>query len=131
MNKGMNIALWIVQVLLALAFGMIGGMKLFGSLEEMATNPGAEWVLEMPWLVRFIGLSEVAGAIGLILPAATRIKPMLTPIAAAGLVVIMILAALLHAVRAEWSSIATCVVFGAMAAFVVWGRSKKAPIAPR
>jgi uncharacterized membrane protein YphA (DoxX/SURF4 family) len=131
MNKGMNIALWIVQVLLALAFGMIGGMKLFGSLEEMAKNPGAEWILEMPWLVRFIGLSEVAGALGLILPAASRIKPILTPIAAAGIVLIMILAALLHAYRAEWSSIGTCFVFGAMAAFVMWGRLKKAPIAPR
>jgi uncharacterized membrane protein YphA (DoxX/SURF4 family) len=130
MNKGTNVALWIAQVLLAIGFAMAGAMKTFTPIEEIAKNAGA-WASEMPGLVRFIGISELLGAVGLILPSATRIKPILTPIAAAGFVLIMIFAALFHGARGEWGSIVTNVLIGGLAAFVVWGRLKKMPIAPR
>ena len=125
----MNAALWIVQVLLALLFGFAGAMKTFTPIDQLAEQmPGAA---DQVGLIRFIGISELLGAIGLILPAATRIKPGLTPVAAAGLAVIMVLAAGLHAMRSEWSSILINVAIFALAAFVVWGRTKRDPIAPR
>lgn len=128
--KGWNISLWVVQVLLAVFFGMAGFMK--------STQPIAELAEKMVWpgvvpaaLVRFIGLSELAAAFGLILPAATRIKPVLTPLAGAGLAVIMLFAAIFHAVRGEFGALPTNFVLGALAAFVAWGRFRKAPIPPR
>lgn len=129
----MNIALWIVQVLLGIAFIMSGGMKLAVPVEELAKQggAGAEWMLQMAWLVKFIGISEVAGGLGVILPAATHIKPMLTPLAAVGLVVIMVLATGFHAMRGEFSHIPPTLILGAIAAFVAWGRTQKVPIAPR
>jgi hypothetical protein len=127
----MNRALWIVQVLLALNFGMAGVMKSTMPIDDLVKN-GLAWAADMPlWLVRFIGVSELLGAIGLILPAALRIKPVLTPLAASGLLTIMVLAAGFHATRGEWSGIAFNVVLGALAAFVAWGRFKKAPIAAK
>lgn len=129
-NKVLRGALWTVQVLLALAFTMAGVMK--------ATQPIEALAAQMPWagdvpaaLVRFIGVSELLGGIGLVLPSATRIQPRLTPIAAAGLVLVMILAALFHASRGEWGGLVPNAVLGGLAAFVAWGRWKAAPIAPR
>jgi putative oxidoreductase len=128
--KGLHIALWVVQVVLALMFGMAGVMK--------ATTPIPELAQQLPWadqvpaaLVRFIGISELTAAIGLILPAATRIKPGLTALAGVGLVIIMVLASIFHASRGEYSAIAINTVLGSLAAFVAWGRGKRAPIAPR
>jgi putative oxidoreductase len=83
------------------------------------------------WLVRFIGTSELLGALGLILPAAMRIKPVLTGFAALGLLTIMVLAALFHASRGEFGMLRVNSVLGALAAFVAWGRLKKAPIPAR
>ena len=80
-----NYALWAVQVLLALLFLFTGGMKLVKPIEELTKQ------MPLPGLfVRFLGVAEVLGAIGLILPWLLRIKPGLTPLAAAGLVIIMI-----------------------------------------
>jgi len=125
----MNIALWIAQVLLALMFAFVGATKTFTPVDELARQmPGAA---EQVGLIRFIGISELLGAIGLVLPAATRIKPGLTPLAAVGIGIIMVLAAGVHATRGEWSSIVTNVVLLAMAVFVAWGRTKRVPIAPR
>ena len=126
----MNKILWIVQVLLALAFAMAGAMKLFTPIADLAAQMG--WPGESPaLLVRFIGLAELSGALGLILPSALRIRPSLTPLAAAGLVVVMGLAAGFHLVRGEMAALGAPLVLGALAAFVAWGRSKKAPIAAR
>src|SRR5262245_1252234 len=99
----MNIALWIVQVLLALMFAGAGAMKAFSPIDELAK--GIPWAHELPYLVRFIGVAELLGALGLVLPAATRIKPGLTPLAALGIGIIMVLAMGFHATRGEWSSI--------------------------
>ena len=68
------------------------------------------------------------GAIGLILPAATKIKPTLTPLAALGLLTIMILAMAFHLSRGEAQALPINMVLGGLAAFVAWGRTKKAPI---
>ena len=77
------------------------------------------------------GTAELAGALGLLLPALTRIKPSLTPLAAAGLVTIMALASVFHATRGESGGIVVNLVLGSVAAFIAWGRYKKAPIAAR
>lgn len=129
-SKGLHIGLWVGQSLLAAIFLMAGGMKLVAPVEELAKN--------MPWvhgamggLVRVIGLVEVLGALGLILPAATRIKPILTPLAAGGLLLVMLLAAATHISRGEFPSVGPPIVLGALAAFVAWGRYQAAPIAAR
>ena len=81
----MNIALWIVQALLAALFLFAGGMKLVTPIEEMTRE------IAMPgWFLRFIGVAEVLGALGLILPRLTGIRPGLTPLAAAGLSIILV-----------------------------------------
>ena len=127
----MNIALWIVQVLLGVAFLMAGGMKSVTPVDELIAN-GMAWAGHVPpWLVRFIGVSEIAGGLGLILPSALRIKPKLTPLAAALLALVMVLAAGTHAMLGEFGPIAANVVLGGLAVFVAWGRAKKLPIAPR
>jgi len=128
-SKGLHIALWIVQVLLAAMFTMSGTMKLITPIEVLGAQ--MDWVKEMPFLIHFIGVSEIAGSLGLLLPSILRIKPVLTAWAAIGLLTIMVLAAALHLSRGEWGSVAGNIVFGAMASFVAWGRMKKAVIAPR
>lgn len=126
-NKAIHISLWIAQVLLAVIFIMAGLMKATQPIEALAES--------LPWvsstslgLVRFIGVSELLGGIGLILPALLRIKPFLTVWAAIGLAVVMVLAAIFHASRGEYSGIGANLVFMAIALFVGWGRTKKAPI---
>ncbi len=126
----MNVALWIVQVLLAALFAFAGGMKLLMPIEKIAAQGPLLGSMGVG-LIRFIGVAELAGALGLILPAATRIAPKLTPTAAVGLLVIMVLAFGLHASRGEWSHEPVVVIAGLLAAFVVWGRFKKRPIASR
>lgn len=129
-SNGMHIGLWIVQGLLAFAFLGAGLMKLTTPLDALAAQMA--WVEAVPGgLVRFIGAAEFAGALGLILPAATRIQPRLTVWAAVGLVTVMALAFLTHATRGEWPMVAPNVVLGSLAAFVAWGRATKAPIASR
>ena len=100
----MDMALWILQGLLALLFLAAGGMKLFAQdryREQVGRqNPDLELGLSRG-LVTFIGLSEVAGALGFVLPAGTSVLPALTPLAAAGLAVVMILAIRFHLRRRE------------------------------
>lgn len=129
-TKAIHVTLWVVQGLLAAAFLGAGVTKLTTPLETL--------VVQMPWfegamgrLVPLIGSAEVAAALGLILPSATRIKPRLTALAALGLVLIMAGAIATHAERGEWPNTAVNLILGGMAAFVAWGRSKQAPIGPR
>jgi putative oxidoreductase len=126
----MRIALWIVQSLLAFAFLAAGFMKATVPLAELAQQMA--WVESFPpFAVRFIGVAEVAGALGLILPSITRIKPVLTPIAAAALVVLMVGGAGTHLVLGEVTMMPPSIVLGSLAAFVAWGRTKAAPIPER
>ena len=124
----MNILLWLVQILLACAFGMAGVMKSTQPVDVLAAN-GIAWAPHIPLvLVRFIGISEFLGAVGLILPALTKIKPSLTPLAALGLLTIMILAMGFHVSRGEAGALPVNIMLGGLAAFVAWGRTSKAPI---
>jgi putative oxidoreductase len=129
-GKLFNGALWLVQLLLAAAYAMAGVMKSTMPIAELA--PKLPWTADVPVaLVRFIGVSELAGAVGLVLPALTRIKPGLTPLAGAGLVVVMALASVFHITRGEFAGLAFTMTLGALAAFAAWGRTARAPIAPR
>ncbi len=128
-SKGLHIALWVAQGLLAAAFGMAGLMKLTQPMEELA-KVGMSFVAHYePGTVRFIGIAELLAALGLILPSALRIMPILTPLAAAGLAIIMILATQFHMSQNE--PFAPTVVLFVLCAFVAWGRYKAAPIAPK
>ena len=118
----MTYALWIVQALLALVFVFAGVAKLIMPVEEMTKE------IHLPGLfLRFIAVVEVLGALGLILPSLLRIRPGLTPLAAAGLVIIMIGATALSLTLGVAMAIAPFVV-GLLAAFVAYGRWKLAPI---
>ncbi len=123
----MDTALWILQVLLALAFGMAGLLKM--------TQPSAKLAERMKWVndfsttqIRLIGGLELLGAIGLLLPALTRILPWLTPLAATGLVLTMIGAAIVHVRRGELPMIAPNVVLLVLAAIVAYGRFVAVPL---
>ena len=93
---------------------------------------GLPWAAQVPEaLVRFIGVAEVLGAVGLILPSLLRIQPKLTPIAAVGLALVMLFAVVFHISRGETPMIGMNFILIAIAAFIAWGRFKKAPIAPK
>jgi hypothetical protein len=129
-SKTLNVALWGTQLVLAAMFGMAGFMKTTAPMDVLAQK--LVWPGALPeGLVRFIGTAEFLAAVGLILPAVTRIRPMLTPLAATGLVVVMALAVPFHLSRGELQALAVNIPLGALAAFVAWGRLKKAPILPR
>ena len=119
----MTSALWIVQGLLALLFLCAGGMKLVLPLEALK-GPVA---LPGPFL-RCIGVAEVLGALGLILPGLLRIRPGLTPLAAAGLVLIMIGATVVTAAGDQLAPALIPVVVGLLAAFVAFGRWRLVPL---
>lgn len=125
------VSLWGAQILLALAFGAAGVMKLTQPIEALGAM--MHWVTVSPdWLVRFIGFVEIAGALGMILPALTRILPFLTPLAALGFAVIQVLAIGTHASLGETGqTLPINLVLLALSVFVAWFRWKKAPIAPR
>ena len=125
-SKALHIGLWVVQGLLAAAFGMAGFMKLTAPIEQLAEN-GMSFVNDYSvGMVRFIGISELLGALGLIIPAAFRFKTFLTPLAAVGLAIIMILATSYHIGANE--PIIGSLVFFVLTAFIAWGRFKLAPI---
>lgn len=113
----MNYVLWTVQALLAALFLFAGGMKLVMPLEKLA-GP-----VPLPGLfIRFIGVAEVLGAIGLILPWLLRIRPGLTPLAAAGLVIIMIGAVTVVLAGGDVAPALIPLAVGLLAAFVAYGR---------
>lgn len=116
-TRMMNIVLWIVQVLLALLFLFAGGSKLVLSMEQM------QGPIAFPeWFLRFIGVLELLGGIGLILPWLLRIRPILTPLAAVGLVIIMIGATVVSLMTGPAALAAIPLVTGLLAAFVAYGR---------
>jgi uncharacterized membrane protein YphA (DoxX/SURF4 family) len=118
----MNIALWIAQVLLALGFVM-AGINHAVLYDPNNVMPGMEWMLALPRpLLLFIGICEILGGIAVMLPWATGIQRWLTPLAAALLGVMMILALIFHVTRGEMINIVGNAVLLALAAFVAWGR---------
>ena len=129
-DKAINILLWVAQVVVAGMFAMAGFTKVSMPIPEVIENVPALTGMA-GGLIRFIGISELLGAIGMIVPALTRIQPKLTAYAGIGLATIMVLAAIVHATRGEFPMIAMNLVLGALALFVTWGRLNKAPIASR
>lgn len=118
----MNVVLWVVAGVLAAAFLGAGVMKISRSKEQLAKS-GMAWTDDFsPGMIRFIGLVEILGAIGLVLPAALDIVPVLVPLAALGLVLTMVGAVIVHARRKELNTVAPSVVLLVLAAVVVWGR---------
>lgn len=118
----MSAALWVVQGLLALLFLFAGGMKLVMPIEELTKQ------MPLPgWFVRFIAVAEVLGGLGVILPGLLRIRPGLTPLAAAGLVIIMIGATVVSVMTVGVAMALMPLVVGLLAAFVAYGRWRLAP----
>lgn len=116
----MNIALWIVQGLAVLGFIYSGWLKAF-QFEKAKASWG--WVKDVPKaFVVLIGVAELVGASGLILPRAMNIAPILTPIAAAGLATVVLLGALFHVARKEYREIGVNIVFFVLTVFIVIGR---------
>ena len=121
----MNIALWIIQALLALLFLLAGGVKLIMPIEEMTK----QMPVAIPGLfLRFIGVCEVLGGLGLVLPGLLRIKTWLTPIAAAGLAIIM-LGAIAFSLKLGVTSITIPMVVELLLIFVAYGRWRSVPAA--
>lgn len=117
----MNVFLWILQIALAAMFAMAGVMKV--------TQPKDKLVEKLPWVedfsagtVRFIGAVELLAAFGLVLPGATGIAPVLTPLAATGLALMMALAANTHHRRGEAGAIGFNAILFLAAVTVAWGR---------
>jgi hypothetical protein len=129
-QKGLHIALWVVQVLLLALFGMAGFMKATAPIAELAKNMA--WVSRFsPGTVRFIGVAELCGALGMVLPSLSRVQPKLTALAGLGLTIVMALAVGHHLMNGEAKFASAPLLLGGLAAFVAWGRSKRAQIAPR
>ena len=126
----MNIGIWVVQVLLAVFFILFGFMKTFLPIDGLSDQ--MPFVLDVPEaLVRFIGIAEIAGGLGLILPSITRVLPWLTIAAAGGLGIDMVLATIFHISRSEFPNIITTIVILALLAVVAYGRWKKVPVEAR
>ena len=121
----MNVFLWILQVVLAGVFLLAGAMKLMKSRAEIAAGQPERmgWIVEVSdGTARLAAGAEVLGALGLILPAITGVAPVLVPLAAAGLAVTMILAAVFHIRRGESQATAMNIVLAILALIVMWGR---------
>lgn len=118
----MNSVLWIIQALLASAYLLFGGVHAFGRID--AVSKRVPWMTALPLpVLRGVGIAELVGASGLILPLATNILPWLTPTAAGGLVLVQVSALAFHAPRREYSSMAMNLVLLVLAAFVLYGRT--------
>ncbi|MFE4544622.1 DoxX family protein [Arthrobacter sp. NPDC056727] len=118
----MTITLWIIAGLLALAFFAAGSMKIAQPKEKLASS-GQPWVEDFsPGAVKVVGLLEVVGALGLIVPALAGIATILVPAAAAGLALLMIGAAIVHARRGEYRNIGANVVLAGLALFLAIAR---------
>ena len=123
----MNIVLWIIQILLALLFLFAGGMKLVVPIEKLQAMGSPNQILLPGWLILFIGVCEVLGGLGLILPGLLRKWPGLTPLAAAGLIILMIGAVALSVAADGVVAGLVPLIVGVLCAFVAYGRSRLAP----
>lgn len=129
-SKSWHITLWVLQGLLALAFGAAGAMKFTMPADMVAKQLTFVSPDQAVMLIRFVGTCEVAGALGMILPSALRIMPRLTVAAAIGIVILMISAAVVSLPQGVPAAIAP-LVFAGIAATIAFGRSSKAVIAPK
>lgn len=118
----MNVFLWIVAAVLAVAFAAAGLMKLTKSKADLA-GQGMGWVEDFsPGMIKAIGALEVLAAVGLVVPPLVGVVPVLAPLAALGLVLLMVGAMITHARRRETPMVVVNLVLLALALVVVWGR---------
>jgi hypothetical protein len=123
----MNIALWAIQGILALTFLLAGFMKTFMPLATLKKS--LSWVNSTPAIyVRLLGVAELLGAIGLILPGITGILPWLIIAAAVGAAIVMVGACIVHASQREYSTIIVTGVLLLMAVLIVVGRLAFVPL---
>jgi hypothetical protein len=129
-SLALRVGLWTAQVLVFALFTFSGVMKTFTPIKELAQM--------MPWageysvgFVRTIGLIDLAGGIGILLPSLTRIMPRLTVLAALGCATLQVFAFAFHISRGEGAVTPLNILMLALSLFVLWGRNNKAPIAPR
>lgn len=126
----LRIALWSAQAIVAALFCLAGFMKLTTPIPDLAAM--MPWTGELPAaFVRFVGAVDLAGGIGILLPALTRIQPRLTVLAALGCVILQVLAIAFHVSRGEFSALPLNAVLITLSVFVLWGRNAAVPIAPR
>jgi len=119
-SKALNIAAWVGQVLLAVTLVWAAGMKLFQPIDQLAQM--WPWTGDNPTLTKITGVFDILGGLGLVLPAALRIKPVLTIYAAWGIIALMVAAIVFHVSRGEASQIGFNVFVVLLAAFIGWVR---------
>lgn len=128
-SKTLNIFLWIAQVTLSIGFLWAAANKLLQPADTLAEM--WPWTAKHLELVKITGMLDLLAGTGLVLPALIRFQPKLTVYAAMGTVALMIAASIFHLKRGEADLIGVNLFFGFLALFVVWGRTKKAPILPK
>ena len=128
-QKILNIATWIAQLLLTATLVWAAGMKLFQPIDQLAQM--WPWTGDNPTLTKVTGIFDLLGGLGLVLPAALRIKPVLTVYAANGVIALMVAAIAFHVSRGEGSQIGFNVFVVLVAAFIAWVRSRKVIIIER
>ena len=129
-GNGLQAGLWIAQVLVFAAFTLFGAMKIFMPVEAMASM----WVWPgqvPPAFLRIMGVIDVAGGLGVLLPALTRVQPRLGVLASLGCVLLQVAAMVFHTWRGEYSALPLNLILLALSAFILWGRGSRAPIEPR
>jgi len=124
----MNILLWIFQVLLALMFLFAGVPKLVFSAEKLLSMGPPNQIVFPGFFIKFIGVCEVLGALGLVLPGLLRRQQFLTPLAAAGLTIIMVGAVVVSFIPGGIAAALPPLVIGLMSAFVACGRWRLRPL---
>lgn len=127
----LKIGLWLAQVFVSAMFCFSAYLKL-GTPPAELVKMGMVWPSQVPpGFLMFIGLVDLAGGLGILLPALTRIQPRLTVLAALGCSVLQVLAIGFHALRGEFQVLPLNFILLSLSLFVLWGRGKRAPIAPR
>lgn len=129
-SKVLRVGLWTAQATIFVLFSFFGFTKLTTPIPQLAAM--MPWANEFPaTFVRFMGLVDIAGGVGVLLPALTRIQPRLTVLAALGCTVLQVIAILFHISRGEFAVLPLNAVLLPLSLFILWGRGKKVPIDSR
>lgn len=126
-ERNQKLSFWVAQTILAGIFFLQGLMKLIIPVEAFAVTHS--WIIEAPeWFVKLIGLIEALAGIGLIVPAMLQYRPEWSMRAGYGVLLLLLLAAIFHIIRQEWSNLPTVVLLAAIDIYYLWGRLKIEPI---
>jgi uncharacterized membrane protein YphA (DoxX/SURF4 family) len=129
-GRPLRIGLWTAQIVVFALFTLFGGMKLLMPIDKLAEM--WIWPGQVPsWFLHLTGILDVAGGLGVLLPAATRVQPRLTVLAALGCTTLQIAAIIFHLSRGEAAVVPINITLLALSVLILWGRGRPAPIAPR